>query len=98
MNFSQRLAPPKRPGFVYLIRADNGVYKIGKTKLLGPRVNWLAVNLPYSIKVIHVIKTQDMDDMERWLHAQFQDKRLGGEWFDLDDAEVEHIKGIRDPS
>jgi hypothetical protein len=80
-------------GHVYLIRSGN-TYKIGKAKNVDFRVTSISPVLPYPVELIHSIELDGYDTLESELHQRFAGKRLNGEWFSLDDADVEYIKGI----
>ena len=88
-----RARTPK-PGYVYLIAADNGTYKIGVSVDPKRRVKKMGINLPYELEVVHTIPTEDMLATEKALHALFADKRVGGEWFELDESDVTLVKRI----
>ncbi len=81
---------PRRmvPGEVYLVRADNGLYKIGRSANAASRIKTLTVQLPYGIELIHVIKTEDTVGLERRLHTHFAALRKRGEWFELSADDV----------
>jgi hypothetical protein len=82
------------PGFVYLLRADNGVYKIGASTTPEQRSKTLGIQLPYETILEHTIETDDMYWLEGWLHHKFTKKRKQGEWFELDEADIEYIKEL----
>lgn len=81
-----------KKGYVYLISSPDGHFKIGRTKDVPNRSNTLGVQLPFPIEVIHSIPVTDMVWAERHLHERFQEKRANGEWFKLEEADVEWIK------
>ena len=84
-------------GWVYLIEGQEKCFKIGYTTNLKKRL-WqqLSPRMPYPLKLIHSIKTDDCIELESRLHAIFDDKRLDGEWFKLDDADIDRFKDIGD--
>ena len=85
-------APPRtaRPGYIYLLHADTqSCYKIGMTTNLQRRM--ANILLPFPITMVHSIAVPDMVWAERHLHTRFADKRLNGEWFNLDDDDVRWI-------
>lgn len=86
----------KREGFVYLIAADNGMHKIGKTVNLTNRVNEFGIKLPMKTWLVHSFKSQNYDVAELQLHELFEDKRSHGEWFVLTDEDVQYICSIQD--
>jgi hypothetical protein len=83
-----------KPGYVYLIKADNGMYKIGKAQRPDERIKALGIQLPYDVETIALIETPDAAGLEADLHAQFADKRLKGEWFDLVTADLDHLRRL----
>lgn len=83
-----------KSGFIYLIKADTGHYKIGRTKELKRRMNLFNVNLPFQIELIHTFPSTDYVGAETDLHHRFAEKRVNGEWFQLSDDEVEWLKLI----
>ncbi len=89
----QRIVPPRaqRRGVVYILKADNGLYKIGKTSNPDERLPRLAIQLPYPIVVVRQILTDDMDALESELHRRFADKRAHGEWFRLTQADLDEL-------
>lgn len=77
-------------GVVYLIRCGES-YKIGRTN--GPvesRVRQLQAGNPQKLELICVFP--DPCEIERMFHRLFHEKRTNGEWFSLDDHDVEIIK------
>lgn len=80
--------PSAHPGYVYMLRADNGLYKIGKTKQLDKRIYICGVKLPYKVELIASYFTPDMTAGELHWHDHFAAKRVNGEWFRLDDSDV----------
>ena len=79
--------PVLQDGFVYLIKSGR-FYKIGKTNAAGRREYELDIQLPESVKTIHVIRTDDPGGIEAYWHKRFEEKRKKGEWFELTGADV----------
>lgn len=77
-------------GYVYIIQdvEVSGRYKIGHTAHPKHRILNFGVQLPFKIELVHIILTDDAARLERWLHQRFSDCRRGGEWFELNDAQV----------
>lgn len=85
----------RRAGFVYLIEASNGTYKIGRTKDPDDRMKTFNVKLPFAVEYLTVIQTDDMYSLERDLHQRFADKRLdGSEFFQLSTDDIAYIAGL----
>jgi len=91
-NEHQReLMEQEHGGHVYLLRADNGFYKIGQSKVLDDRIKQLAVQLPYELELICAIQTVNPIGLEEELHTRFREKRKRGEWFNLDEDDVTYF-------
>lgn len=83
-----------KSGYIYLILAETGQYKIGYSKRLFDRVKTFQVKLPFEIELIHQFPADDMYQAERELHSYFAAHRVNGEWFSLSPEQVEEIKAI----
>jgi hypothetical protein len=73
-------------GFVYVIFIDSGVrrfYKIGMAKRFDARFDQHQCASPFDICVAICYFTGNMRLEEKYLHAQFSEKRVRGEWFEL---------------
>lgn len=101
------LANPQRPvpkiiteripekGFVYLIKAPTGHYKIGRTKDISARVSFFVIKLPFEIELIHHFEADDMRKAEAELHEKYKAQRANGEWFTLTDEDIAFIQSIK---
>lgn len=81
-----------KKGSVYLMKADNGVYKIGMSVNPVQRMLSLERTLPYDLELIHTIPSNRMKHLERYFHDLFKESRLKGEWFELTHEQVEQFK------
>lgn len=85
-------------GYVYLALMKVGRekrYKIGKANLVEQRARQVGVNLPEDLELIHAISTDDAYGIEAYWHKRFDDKRRGGEWFELTGDDVRAFKRRR---
>jgi len=82
-------------GYVYLLRSDHGLYKIGRSIEPASRIRRLGVVLPFPVTTIHVLAADDCSTAERRLHMRFASQRLEGEWFRLTDDDVAWVKSIQ---
>jgi len=87
---------PGMSGFVYLIRAENGLYKIGKAKNISKRLQPFSVNFPMKWEIVHSFQSENYSAAEIDLHRKFASKRDIGEWFKLSPADVQYITSIQD--
>lgn len=81
-------------GFVYVIYIDSGlekIYKIGMAKRFDARFDQHQCASPFDICVAVCYFTGSMRVEEKTLHAMFADKRMRGEWFKLEDADLDLI-------
>lgn len=85
--------PP--PVFVYLFRAQNGLYKIGISNNPAKRLASLATG-PVAIELAWSRRFENAKSAERDLHIRFSDKRVRGEWFALEPADVTYIQALEE--
>lgn len=91
----QKPSIPHGTGYVYLLNEINGAhYKIGHTKNPKDRLRTFAVKLPYRVEFDVLIPTDNMQALEAQLHSHFADKRIDGEWFALEPADIAYIKSL----
>lgn len=81
-------------GEVYLFKSGR-YYKIGKTNDTVRRGSELRIQLPEKMDLIHSIKTDDPSGIEAYWHKRFEAKRMQGEWFDLNSADIKVFKRWR---
>ena len=81
-------------GEVYLFKSGK-YYKIGKTNDTVRRGSELKIQLPENLDLIHSIKTDDPSGVETYWHKRFEDKRMNGEWFDLNSSDIKSFKRWR---
>lgn len=82
-------------GYVYLLKAFSGTYKIGKSKHPESRIRKMNVVLPFDVEVEHLIECEDYTVTERKLHDRYASKHIRGEWYSLSDEDVVEIKSIQ---
>jgi hypothetical protein len=82
-------------GFVYLARGHRGEYKLGRTNLVDRRISEVGATGPVELELVHEIKTDDPAGVEAYWHRRFADRRMRGEWFLLNAADVKAFKRWR---
>lgn len=91
-DLSERVSKPTenyRSGYVYLLKAENGLYKIGRSRTPDVRIRDITKAVaPFDIKIIHTAFYPDCYKAESDLHKLFREKRRRGEWFELSNEEV----------
>ncbi len=78
---------PVATGYVYMLKSGN-FYKIGKTNSIDRRQYEIGLQLAEVLEPIHSIETDDPSGIEAYWHNRFKDKRMNGEWFNLDASDV----------
>jgi len=77
----------EKEGYVYFVKDVNGLIKIGCTGDFKNRSYGLKSYFG-DLKLIRLLKCNDMINLERNFHVIFREKRVTGEWFDLKEKEV----------
>lgn len=83
---------------IYLITTEyfgKRVYKIGRTQRpIEKRLNELRTSNANPLEVLFVYQTDWGLQVEKRLHRHFNDKRMEGEWFNLDENDVSEIPAL----
>jgi len=93
---ARQLEAMKLRGFVYLMYAGDGYYKIGITKDVQHRLVELNYFPMVKVELVHCFHYSDARIAEGFLHERYYNKRIKFEWFQLDTKDVEWIKTLRD--
>jgi hypothetical protein len=80
-----------KSGVVYLLKSAYG-YKVGRTRNIPNRMRAFGVKLPFIYTIPLVAWFEDCHAAEARYHQRFFDKRINGEWFDLDDGDIQSIR------
>lgn len=83
-----------RPGFIYVIGCAEGYYKIGRCRYINQRVKQLRIQLPFKIELVHMLFVSFPAYEERCIHEFFRERRVNGEWFRLDEKDLEYIAKV----
>lgn len=68
---------------LYLIRGNNGKYKIGIAKNPKKRLKQLQTGNPELLTIIETYQTNNASKIEKALHNRYSHLRKEGEWFEL---------------
>ncbi len=84
--------------FVYFIlNEDSSAIKIGKAKDISSRIKSLQTSSPAKLRLIKSIQVESnkkAQELEKLLHKQFQEIRLGGEWFKAEVILLDYINQV----
>lgn len=82
-------------GIMYLLKC-NGLYKIGiTTQSPKKRIKKLQTGNAYIISLVYYKSCSNYLKMEKYFHNKFADKRLVGEWFALDNKDIDYIMNCK---
>ncbi len=76
---------------VYILRASNGLYRIGQTGSLYKRITTHWNENSDDFVLFAFMPTESHLHWEQCLHRTFCDRRIKGEWFALTDEDVKKI-------
>lgn len=83
-------------GYVYVLKAENGLYKIGRSAKPKSRLNILERMSPVHLEIFRVFKCYNQVEAEKAIHEMFTYCRKHGEWFELDPMDIENLDGWPD--
>lgn len=77
---------------LYIIRC-NEFYKIGMTSdLVEYRMKYMQIGNPYKLEIVATYQSGNIPRKEKELHKLFKSKNKHGEWFKLDEVDLEVIE------
>jgi len=88
----EKIKNKSKAGFVYLLKGENGKYKIGCSINPERRCKELCLSSCENHKLVHTITSDDMYALEKMCHTIFKDKKSHSEWFNLSDTDVSLFK------
>ena len=90
-NFDDKILHYSSRGFVYILRNEEGLYKIGRTYSIKKRIRAIITQSGY--KNIKIIAISDFifeyNKLEKELHRLYKNKLYIGEWYKLNNEELE---------
>lgn len=88
-------SPPREArctaGYVYLVRASTGHYKIGSSRSVEQRFRHLQCGNPQPLTLAHKFYSLTAERDEFELHRRFAGQRVMNEWFQLSATDVASI-------
>ena len=78
-------------GYIYIIESDYG-FKIGMATDYWTRFSEIKTGCPIELKLKRVFSVSNVVKTEKELHKLFSDKKIRGEWFNLNDEDVKIIE------
>jgi len=82
-----------KPTMLYLIREDwRGLVKVGISNNITNRLTYLQSACPQRLNIVAICPSDNARKDEAKLHARFEQKRINGEWFRLNDDDIDRIK------
>ena len=88
MNFPKEFFP-----CVYVIECE-GLYKIGRARILQQRLRSIRNSRRAPIELVHTIYSWDYDKVECSLHRIFTAQRVSGEWFNLSPQDLNQLMSM----
>ena len=88
----------RQTGTIYLMEAA-GLVKIGITQNFARRLEQVAGGMPFPVRKLATrsVALLGLKPAEKWMHHQFRDRRVKGEWFSIDPEEAKALlpKAVR---
>lgn len=84
-----------KPDILYVIRmSGSSFYKIGVARNIRERLSSLQSGCPIKLEIVKTFFTTDASIKERKLHSVFDLKRTHGEWFELDESDLQVVESM----
>lgn len=78
-------------GYVYVVEAEPGVVKIGRSKDPERRVSQLSTGNPNTLELLASVECENALEAERRLHREYSTEKASGEWFDIGAEERDEL-------
>jgi len=84
-------------GYLYVVKAcDMDLYKVGIATSADARLENLRIGSPVPLELVRSVHCDDPRWAERFLHGQLNQYRSHGEWFSLDDKQLDAVHHLLD--
>jgi len=75
---------------IYIIKCQK-YYKIGKSYDAYQRMKNIELSSPFKLEMVYHAEVNDAHKLEKKIHRKFRNKRVKGEWFELNKDEVKAV-------
>lgn len=96
-EFAKRVSVEAKFGYVYILKGTHDKvlrHKIGKANDLKDRIRTFSVKLLFDIEILASFYVNSPIRFESALHAQMKQKRIAGEWFDLNENDIYNLCAV----
>lgn len=96
VQFPSRKHEQGRAGYVYVLQAEDGAYKIGETRDPMQRFKTLEKKYQFQWRIALILPSCNCWNHEQYLHRYFRPKRCYGvrDWFWLEPDDLYYIEGF----
>ena len=77
-----------RSGYIYFLRGQNDLVKIGRTKDLTHRIRTLTRQLDFDVKLVGAFYTSNASKVEAIIHNRLSNCLYTGEWYILPEKKM----------
>jgi predicted GIY-YIG superfamily endonuclease len=84
---TKAIAKARNNNFIYVIGRQDGPVKVGVTSNPQSRLGQIRTGCPFHVELLHaepMLSRAHALQHEADFHAVYEEKRLNGEWFDID--------------
>lgn len=77
-------------GYIYVIHDGYQNFKVGMTNNYTTRIRMYKTYIPY-MEVVKVKRVYFYEEYEQMIHEVFKEKRISGEWFKLNESDIDWV-------
>lgn len=80
-------------GYIYVVEMEgHKVFKIGRSNSVPRRMSEIGVQMPYPYRLRFALRVWDAHKAETTIHETLARYRANGEWFHLNEAQIEGLR------
>lgn len=91
MSENRTIRKKRKSRFVYFLREEFGLTKVGIAVDIESRINQIQTSYPYRLDLLALIDSDHARSIELKIHTQYEHKRHRGEWFELSYSEINDV-------